>query len=254
MPKYVHALAAMGLVTAAAVAIGGRSVGQDGAVQKASADAAGTRKGLPAAIVGVIDMDAVFKGYHRVEFVRQQIESEATLKKADLNKIQGEAQQVAKAMAELQPGTADFKNHDAKLTKLQADFNAAREQAQRDFAMREAEALAMIYKEIQAMVESVAKHNRMNFVLRVSNEPVTGADPQSALAAMSRSVVWSDGSSDITTMVVKLLNQNYEAAGGQRANPASTAAPAAPTSPTPGADQAIPRAATGNPKADTRQR
>ncbi len=248
MPKKTHAAAAMGLTALAALALASQSIGQDGAVQKASTDAGGAAKRLPAAIVGVIDMDAVFKGYQKVEFIRQQIETEATARKADLNKIQAEAQQLAKQMEQLQPGTPDFKTYDAKLTELQAKFNAAKEQAQRDFAMREAEALASIYKEIQAMVESVAKHNHMNYILRVSNEPVTGADPQSALAAMSRSVVWSDGSSDVTDLVVKLLNRQYEAAGGQKPAPAAanTAAPVPPNQPA--AEQPTRAASKGAPR------
>lgn len=252
MPKFTHAVAAISLSATAALALASRSPGQDGAVQKTSADNAGAAKRLPAAVVGVIDMDAVFKGYQKVEFIRQQIESEAVARKADLNKIQAEAQQLAKQMEQLQQGTPDFKSYDSKLTELQAKFNAAKEQAQRDFAMREAEALAAIYKEIQAMVESVAKHNHMNYILRVSNEPVSGADPQSALAAMSRSVVWSDGSSDITELVVKLLNRQYEAAGGAKPAPtaANTAAPAPPTQPA--ADPAARTAGAGAPA--TRQR
>jgi outer membrane protein len=232
MPKFTRALTAMAFVALGAVAIGGRSIGQDGAVQKTSADAgAGTRPRLPSAVVGVIDMDAVFKAYTKVEFIRQEIEAEATARKADLNKIQADAQQLAKQMEQLTPGTPDFKNHDDRLTKLQAEFAAAREKAQRDFAQKEAEALATIYKEIQAMVESVAKHNHMNYVLRVSNEAVSGADPQSALAAMSRSVVWSDGSSDITEMVVKLLNQQYQSSGSGRPAAAPATKASAPQQP-----------------------
>jgi outer membrane protein len=226
---------AMGLVALGAAAIGGRSIGQDTAVRKASNEGAATQPRLPSAVIGVIDMDAVFKGYTKVAFLRQQIEAESTARRAELNKLQAEAQKIAKEMDQLTPGTPDFKTHDSKLTELGAKFNAEKEQAQRDLSMREAEALATIYKEIQAMVESVAKANKMNFVLQISNEPVSGADPRSAMAAMARSVVWSDGGSDITDMVTKLLNRQYDAAGGQKATAAApgtnNAAPSAPQSP-----------------------
>jgi outer membrane protein len=126
-------------------------------------------------------------------------------------------------MESLQPGSPDFKNHDSKLTEYRAKLNASREQAQTEFAQKEAEALATIYKEIQAMVEAVAKHNHMTYVVRISNEPITGADPNSALAAMSRSVVYSDPSTDITPLVIKMLNRTYQAAAGKPA--AATPAP-----------------------------
>jgi outer membrane protein len=218
-----------GLVGLASLA--GHVIGQDGAVQKASGSQ-GAKQSLPPAVIGCIDMDAVFKGYEKVEFIRKQIESEAAVKKGELGKIMSDAQQTAKEMEVLQPGSADFKEHDAKLTRYKAELDAAREQAQREFAQREAEALAVIHKEIQAMVEVVAKYNHMTYVMRISNEPVTGADPNSVLAAMSRSVVYSDPSSDITQVVIRMLNKQYQASGGKpAADPAAT--PASATAPAP---------------------
>jgi outer membrane protein len=131
-------------------------------------------------------------------------------------------------MEKLQPGSPDFKNHDAKLARLKADLDSARELAQRDFAMREAEALATVYKEIQAMVEAVAKHNRMTYVVRVSNEPISAGDPNATIAAMSRSVVFSDPAGDITQLVVKLLNREY-----QKTNPPKPPTTSTPTDPAP---------------------
>lgn len=219
-----RAAIALGLGVVGLAALAGRSIGQDGNATKAAAP--GAARALPAAILGSIDMDAVFKGYEKVEFIRKQIEAEANVKKAELTKIMGEAQQVAKEMEKLQPGSPDFKNHDAKMARLKADLDSARELAQREFAMREADALATVYKEIQAMVEAVAKHNHMTYVVRISNEPVSSGDPNSALAAMSRSVVYSDPSGDITEIVVKLLNRQYQSTNPPKA-PAAAPADAA---------------------------
>ncbi len=205
-----------GLLTIAGLV--GRSIGQDRNVQRASTQGAATT--LPPAVVGSIDMDAVFKGYEKVDFIRKQIESQAELKKAELGKLIAELQQISKEMENLQPGSPDYKNHDEKLTRLKVQLDAEREQAQKEFALKEAEALATIYKEIQAMVEAVAKHNHMTYVIRISNEPVSGADPNSALAAMSRSVVYSDPSTDITQVVVRTLNARYKPTAAPRPAPA----------------------------------
>jgi outer membrane protein len=244
MTRITRAMAAFGLGAGALGLLAGHTIGQDAAVQKTSNQ--GASRTMTPAVVGSIDMDAVFKGYEKVEFLRKQIEAEANLKKAELSKIMAEAQQVAKEMESLTPGSPDFKGHDARLTEYRAKLNASREQAQAEFAQKEADALATIYKEVQAMVEAVAKHNHMTYVIRVSNEPITGADPNSALAAMSRSVVYSDPATDVTQIVIRLLNRQYQAAGGKPAAPTTAAAAPAGAQPQPAP---APAAATQPPAA-----
>ena len=135
---------------------------------------------------------------------------------------------------------------------MRVELDGSREQAQREFASREAEALGTIHKEIQAMVEAVAKYNHMTYVVRISSEPITSGDPNSVLAAMSRSVVYSDPSTDVTQVVVRMLNKKYKETSGVKgttdpdtapASATTTAAPAGAEAPTPTAR------AAGNPKA-----
>jgi outer membrane protein len=245
MRGFSRAVLALILGVAGIAGLASLSIGQDGNVQKASsAGSQGTQpRALPAAVLGSIDMDAVFKGYEKVEFIRKQIEAEANLKKSELSKIMAQAQQIAKEMESLQPGSPDFKERDNKLTKLRVELDGAREQAQREFASREADALATIHKEIQAMVEAVAKYNHMTYVVRISSEPITGGDPNSVLAAMSRSVVYSDPSTDITGVVVRMLNKKYKENGGQKATGDPDTAPASATTTSPAAAPASTQAA-----------
>lgn len=234
MPIAKRAAAVLGLSALGVIALVAPSSGQDSAVQKASTSganpAAASARKLPAAVVGCIDMAAVFNGYTKVEFIRKQIDGEYTQKKAELSKILSEGERLGKELEQLQPGSADFKDRDLKMTKIKAEFEAARESAQREFAQKEADSLATIYKEIQEVVAAVAKHNGLNYVVQVSNDPVSAADPRSALAAMSRTVVYAEGP-DVTQMVLNLLNQRYQQSSG--------AAPAA--APAGGAPAAAPR-------------
>lgn len=211
---------ALGLVLVGLAALAGRTSGQDNAVQR-TAGQTGARPAIAPAVIGSIDMDAVFKSYKKVEFLRQQMETEAEAKKGELTTILNQAQQLMQEMDKLQQGSEDFKNKETKLTDLRVKLEAAKETAQRDFAQKEAEALATVYKEIQAMVAYVAKNYGMSYVVRVSNEPVTGGDPNSAVMALSRAVVYNDPSTDLTNVVLKLLNQQYAKANPAAADSAS---------------------------------
>lgn len=251
MPTIARARAvwALGFGLVGLAALVGRTSGQDNNVQRTNGQGAGARPSLPPAVIGCVDMDALFKGYKKVEFLRKQMETEAEAKKGELNAILSQAQQLMQEMEKLQQGSEDFRNKEGKLTELKASLDARREQAQREFALREAEALATVYKEIQAMVAYVAQSYGMTYVLRTSNEPVSGADPNSAVMALSRAVVYSDGKADVTNMVLKLLNQQYAkdhpeaAAAAPAANPTPGGAAPAPA-PRGNAAPASPAAAT----------
>jgi outer membrane protein len=199
-------------------------------------------------VIGTIDMDAVFKNYDKVKVSSEEFKAAALARKGDLQKIQAEAQQEAEILAKLTPGTEDFKKHENKVTELKARFEAGREQAERDFASREAEAMATLYKEVQAMVARVAQWRKMTYVVKVSNQPISGSNPNSVMAAMANTMVYADSRNDITNDVVYNLNRIYKATGGPSVKGSAGAAtpPGAPTPPATGAPASGPAPEGGN--------
>jgi len=208
------------------------SLGQDkdAAVRKTTSRPSATAASATppaAATFGSIDMGAVFKGYDKVKVVSEEFRSSVMNKRNEIMKYATEMQQESEMLAKFTPGSVDYKKHESVITQLKAKGEAEREQAERDFSIREAEMLATVYKEIQAMVSKVAKYRGLNYVLRVSNDPITGSDPRSAMTAVERTVVYADPANDITQMVIVNLNAAYKAAGGTAPPPASNNAPAA---------------------------
>jgi outer membrane protein len=218
----------------------GPSLGQqpDASVRKAASQpqaqpAAAPRPPAPApATFGSIDMGAVFKGYDKVKSSSEEFRAAVMAKKNELMKVQAEMQQEAEKLAKMMPGTVDAKKIEDHMTQLKAQVEAGRESAEREFALREAEMLATIYKEVQSMVNRVAKHRGITYVLRVSNDPITSSNPNSAMMAIERTVVVADPQNDITDEVVRYLNYDYKAKGGTAPKATSAApAPAAGTRP-----------------------
>jgi outer membrane protein len=218
-------LSMVGVLTLASATLGQQS---DAAVRKTTAqDSSQTQTPPSPATFGSIDMTAVFKGYDKVKVSGDEFKAAVMAKKKDLMGIMQEMQQESELLAKLAPGSVDYKKHEDKITQLKAQNEAGREQAEREFALREAEMLATLYKEIQAMVARVAKWRGMTYVLRVSNDPVTGSDPNSAMRAIERSVVYAEPTNDITNQVVQFLNTEYKRAGGPSPKSTSSVSPAA---------------------------
>ena len=80
-------------------------------------------------------------------------------------------------LSKLTPGTEDFKKHENRVTELKARLAPAASRPSASFSPREAENIATIYKEIQLMVTAIAQWRKMNYVVTVSNQPITGPIP-----------------------------------------------------------------------------
>jgi Skp family chaperone for outer membrane proteins len=225
-----RAVVAAGLGVLGVGLLVGTSVGQqpDAAVRKAASQpqpAAAPKPPAPATF-GSVDMGAVFKGYDRVKSSSEEFRAAVMGKKNELMKIQAEMQQESEKLAKMTPGSVDAKKIEDRMTQLKAQAEAGRESAEREFALREAEMLATIYKEVQTMVSRVAKHRGITYVLRISNDPITSSNPNSAMMAIERTVVVADPQNDITDEVIRYLNYEYKAKGGAEPKAAAGAAAA----------------------------
>jgi outer membrane protein len=242
MPMSSRATRALGLglgllATATLVAQSQAQGPNDASVRKSSTQgASATTPGTaPPMRVGTIDMQKVINDYKKYKFSGEQLKNAYIEKQGELNRVMAQMKQVNKEMEGLDPAGNDFKAKETRMTELKAEFEAKKEQAQADMTRREAEALATIYKEIHAMTERVAKFKGYNYIIRVSNEPVSGSDPNLVMSAIARAVVYADSTHDITDMVILNLNDSYEKQQAAEGNPpasAATSKPAAAAAPT----------------------
>jgi outer membrane protein len=217
-----RAIVAVGLGLAGVGLLAGSSFGQGPAQDPAARKAAsqgqtqpGTKPPPPAAAVfGTVDVEAVLKGYDKFKAQQEEFNAAAKAKHGELMKIKAEAQSEAEKLPKLTPNSVDAKKVEDRLTALKAQFEAGRESAEREFALRQAEMLATMYREVQDMVRRIAEYKGMTYVVQVSNEQVSGTDPNSVMVAMARTVVYADPRNDITRDVIHNLNVAYQRAGG----------------------------------------
>jgi outer membrane protein len=208
-------LLAIGLgIVGLAFLVGPSLAQQDGTVRKTTGPTGGAAAASAAPIppvIGTVDMDAVFKGYEKFKATNKEFQAAVLARQGDLMKIKAEGDEEAQMLGKLTPGTQDFKKHEDRITELKARLAAGREQAQREFQLRESENVATIYKEVQMMVTLWAQRRRMNYVVRVTNLQPAGADPNSVMAALQNTMIYYDPRNDITNDVIYNLNRRYQA-------------------------------------------
>jgi Skp family chaperone for outer membrane proteins len=240
MLRLTRATLAMGLCLVGVAGLVGRSFGQqDAKVRPASnpapaADASAAMIPPKPASIGSIDIDRVLKDYDRFKVANETIRAEALERHNSLMKLATEAKQEQEKYQRMTPGSPDAKKCEDRITQLKAQFEAGRENAEREFTQKEAETMATIYNEVAIMAKGVAKQHGMAFVVKYSDQPASGSEPNSVVAAMSRTILYADPSVDITPEVIKWLNYKYKASGGQAPKnnvvnlPGNPGAPAAP--------------------------
>lgn len=225
---------------------------QDGAVRKTNGApaASGWTPGTPP-IIGTIDLDAVFKNYEKVKYANEEFQNSLLSRRNELMKKQTEFQQEMEALSRFAPGQEEYKKQENKLTELKASLEAGKEQAEREFQSKEAEAMATLYNEVTEVSKKIAAKRGMTYVMKVSNQAPNGSNPNSVMAAMANPMITYDPANDITHDVVHNLNTVYKNSGGPTAKRTAPAAGAAPGLGAPAAGT-VPPASAAAPKAAPR--
>ncbi len=221
MYRPTRATLAMGLCLVGVAGLVGRSFGQQGdpkvrttANPAPAADASAARVAPKPIAIGSIDMDKVLKDYDKFKVANENIRAEALARHNGLMALATEAKQEQEKYQRMTPGSPDAKKCEDKITQLKAQFEAGRENAEREFTQKEAETMATIYNEIAAMTKGVAVSRQMAFVVKYSDTLASGSEPNSVMAAMGRTVLFADPSVDITPTVIYWLNMRYKESGG----------------------------------------
>ena len=244
MLRSTRAALAVGLGCVGVAGLVGQSVGQqqDGKVRQVASAApnpgtAPAPAAMPAVSIGTINVEEVFKSYDKVKVQGETLNAEAMLRFNSLNKLAEEGKQAQKELERFAPGSPDAKKIENRMVELKAQIEAGKSNAQREFAQKETETMTGIYNEIAEMAAGVARQRGMTFIVKYNEGKIQGSDPDSAMAQMSKTIVYADPRVDVTAETIKFLNYRYKIAGGP--------APKTPNGPAP-APAAAP-GATGRP-------
>jgi Skp family chaperone for outer membrane proteins len=242
MFRPTRATLAMGLCLVGVAGLVAPSFGQQGGPQQAdpkvrtasnptaATDGTAARPAAKPIQIGSLDIEKVLKDYDKFKVANENIRAEAMARHNSLMGIANEAKQEQEKYQRMTPNSPDAKKCEDRITQLKAQFEAGRENAEREFTQKEAETMATIYNEIADMTRVAAKHYGMAFVVKYTDVPASGSEPNSVMAAMGRTILFADPNVDLTPTVIQWLNVRYKQMGGPAPKGTTTNLPASPTS------------------------
>ena len=183
--------------------------------QSAPAPAAGTR-------VAVIDISYIFKNHPGF---KQQMESMKAEVQAFEGLLRQRAEEINKLQGQLQgykPNSAEYKQIETKILKIQADGQAEATMKKKDFLQRESKIYYTTYNEIVGEVRQFADRYGISMVVRFNMEPMDEDSRNSVLEGVNCAVVYQRNL-NITEAILKQIQHRLAATQPAAGAPGSPA-------------------------------
>lgn len=181
--------------------------------------------------VGLVDMAEVFQGYKKFEDLRKELSSEIEKSDAEAKIMVEKMQKMQLAMQESKfpPGSPQYEQAEKALLDAKGEFESFRAATQRKLARRESEMFKVIYADTTEMVKRYAEYAKYTVVVRFDRKDIDeNTAPAEAVQRMNKQVVYFRGEDDITDVVLKSLNKQYEDSMGTPRVPVRTTGGGAP--------------------------
>jgi Skp family chaperone for outer membrane proteins len=194
--------------------------GKDKAPSSSSSQAAG-------AVIGSIDMDAVFRQYIKVRRSKERLDAMLNDAREHLAKLKEDAKAIHAKMQRFSPGSSNYDALQDRLRTVNGDMERQREKYNRDLELANARDMAELYENARDVIAAVARTRGLDYVIKAEAKPElrADADPNQVLAAVNRSVLYANPRNDITEEVVRELNRRFQAGGGDTAPQSPDVAP-----------------------------
>lgn len=158
--------------------------------------------------VAVIDVSAIFRDHPGFRADMEAMKQKVKAFEGKLQQRGAQIKQLQQQMQSFKPGSADFKQKEAEILKIQAEGQAAAKLKQKDFLEDESKIYYKTYKEVEAEVAKFAQRYGIGLVVRFNAGDIDPDVRASVLEGVNRAVVYQAGL-NITGSVLKQIQAKY---------------------------------------------
>src|SRR5262249_42666480 len=164
------------------------------------------------AVIGSIDMDAVFRRYAKVRQSPERMSAARDDTRGRIAKLEAEIRRTAGLMERLAPNSTGHRDARDRVGDLDRRLEQEREAAERETSRLHARESAGLLEDIQKAVADVAKARGLDYVIKVEAGPQPDAGNNEVYTALKRPVLYANPRNDVTDEVVRELNRRFAAA------------------------------------------
>ncbi len=164
--------------------------------------------------LAVIDVGLVFEKH--IRFKQQMDALKADIEQAD-KMFKSQAEEMNRAIEQLKtmkPDSPDYNRMETDLAKQQVDFNANKQQKNKEIMERQSKIYLRTYQEVEDAVKQISVRYNIALVIRFNSKPIDSNDPQEILRGIQRPLVYVDTRYDMTNAVIDSLNRSAPPPGG----------------------------------------
>ncbi len=156
--------------------------------------------------LAVIDISKIFKNHTRFKQAMEGMKTEVKNFETTLQQRGNQINELRKQMQPYDPGSAEYKQLEAQIMKVQADGQIAAAQKKKEFLEREAKIYFEVYTEVAAEVARFAEQHGIGLVIRFNSDPIDQKNRQAVLEGVNRAVIFQKHL-NITNAILQRLEQ-----------------------------------------------
>jgi len=151
--------------------------------------------------IAVVDLAAVLENLPQFRNEQMALRMDVERARSHFQERQNVLVQQQQDLQKLSPDTADYKEKIAALQQQIGQLQTEFQLQQQEFYNRERQLLLGAYKQVERVVEEIARERGLMLVLRTTREPM-GGNPQELIGYLGKEVIWAESRIDITKDVI----------------------------------------------------
>ena len=157
--------------------------------------------------VVVVDVTHIFKNHRWYKSQMAKLRKEVQASEETLRGKRDGILQDEQGLKQFRPGTDQFRELQAKITRAKAELAVESELMRKTFVEEEGKIYHSVYTQVTKAIKSFAEHNRIRLVLRFTKvENVNENNPAAIRAWMANPVVFQNNI-DITANIIQIIKK-----------------------------------------------
>lgn len=180
------------------------------AVARGGKDAAPVHAAPPEWKIGVVDLAAVFKEYHKSQDLERKLNAEREQLEKAIKTVRAKIDDIDKLMQPLDPNGETFRLHEEEKELEVARFQYLKRRRDEILKRRIEEYNLMLVDDIEQVVKQYGQEKKFSFILKSEGK----AFEDNKLLLGLKAVLYYTHEIDVTKDIVEILNARFKAGGG----------------------------------------